>query len=353
MTNSPRDHYQVLGVEPEADRAAIRSAYRRRARESHPDHGGNAEEFHQVQEAWDVLGNERRRQDYDRRLTAGDDRAGGQNEWAPSAQDQAGGQGFTYGPGAGGQTPRPGNGSSAQSRRRRSPSADRSPLYEPALSVPEPLSLPLTSQRVHGGLGGSGRLFGSGRDRRRRQLTLELLERHVLPEASAARIFNDVHIAPALLDRRGHLRPPKNGDRAEHVLLCGDTLVVAASLQVPGDAAHWDGRSLRAAGRTLRLPDLSAQARRLRETLQSRVREEHGRETFLRVGHQMILHSPGGSLMSPVVETAGTASAGAPMASGRAVRRIAEELTSSDRANVVDRCLMAALRDQLASREEA
>lgn len=351
MTNSQRDHYQVLGVDPTADRAAIRSAYRRRARESHPDHGGDAEEFHLVQEAWDVLGDQRRRADYDRRKSASGHPASDSRTAGNGAESQDdGGAGFTYGPGAGVHSTRT-RGPREESRRR-SPAADRPPIYEPALSMPEPLSLPLTSQRVHGGLGGSGGIFGGGRDRRRQQFTLELLERHVLSETPATRLFNDVYITPPVVDRRGRLRRPKSGDRAEHVLLCGDTLLLVASLQVPGDAAHWDGTSLRTAGRALGLPDLSGHARRLRETLQSRVREEHGRETFLRVAHQVILFSPDGSMLSPVVEASGSSSVGGPLAAGRAVRRIDEELTSSARVNVVDRCLMAALREQLASPEQ-
>lgn len=351
MTNSERDHYQVLGVDTEADRAAIRSAYRRRARESHPDHGGDAEEFHQVQEAWDILGDERRRGDYDRRRAASG-RTGPENRRAGdrAARKDESGAGFTYGPGAGAQRTR--TRGPRDEGRRRSPAADRPPLYEPDLSVPDPLSLPLTSQRIHGGIGSSGGLFGGGRGRRRRQLTLDLLERHVLPEVPAARLFNDVHITPAAPDRRGRMRTPRNGERAEHVLLCGDTLLLVASLQVPGDAAHWDGRTLRTGGRALPLPDLSGQSRRLRETLQDRVREEHGRESFLRVAHQVVLHAPDGSLMSPVVETSGSGAQNDPLAPGRAMRRITDQLVSSDRANVVDRCLMAALRGQLGSPEE-
>ncbi len=44
--------YEVLGVEPDADDEAVRTAYRRRAKETHPDQGGSAEEFQRVQTAY-------------------------------------------------------------------------------------------------------------------------------------------------------------------------------------------------------------------------------------------------------------------------------------------------------------
>ena len=60
----------------------------------------------------------------------------------------------------------------------------------------------------------------------------------------------------------------------------------------------------------------------------------------------MMLLSTDGSLLSPVVEGA---AGHAPLAAGRAVRRALADLAVSERANVVDRRLLAALRDQLAA----
>lgn len=62
----PADLYSVLGVTPDATADEIRAAYRRRARETHPDTGGNAAEFHAVQVAWEILGDPGRRRDHDR-----------------------------------------------------------------------------------------------------------------------------------------------------------------------------------------------------------------------------------------------------------------------------------------------
>ncbi|GAB3183838.1 hypothetical protein GCM10027060_19830 [Nesterenkonia halophila] len=322
------DLYAVLGVAPDADPAAIRTAYRRRAREAHPDRGGTDEQFQHVQHAWEVLGSAEARADYDRRRS----RAGG----AGPAEDVPS---WTAPTAAG----------AARGAERATPSgaAHRAVVYEPELSSPQPLSLPLTSQKVHGEFASRG-LFVGGRALRRRRRTVELLERQVLAELPAARLFNDVHLLPPRPDRRGRARPPKQGERAEHVLVCGDALVVVFSLEVPASVASWDGTTLRAAGRAITLPDLAGQAAQLQETLFRRLADEHGRRAELTVGHQVILHSPDGGLLSPVVETLRPGGR-APLAAGRAVRAITGQLAISSRANVVDRALLSVLRGQLAS----
>ncbi len=64
-----RDFYEVLGVERNADAAAIKSAYRRLAREHHPDaNAGNSESeerFKEISVAYEVLSDPQRRQQYD------------------------------------------------------------------------------------------------------------------------------------------------------------------------------------------------------------------------------------------------------------------------------------------------
>lgn len=59
------DHYRILGVSPQAPKADIQAAYRRRLRESHPDRGGSADEFHLVQGAWEILSHPGLRREYD------------------------------------------------------------------------------------------------------------------------------------------------------------------------------------------------------------------------------------------------------------------------------------------------
>jgi hypothetical protein len=66
------NYYDVLKVSPEASSAEIKSAYRRLARQLHPDRNNGSEEtalrFAAIAEAYEVLGNPRERSRYDRRL---------------------------------------------------------------------------------------------------------------------------------------------------------------------------------------------------------------------------------------------------------------------------------------------
>ena len=63
-----KDYYAVLGVEPAADDKAIKSAYRKLAREYHPDvskHPDAENKFKDVAEAYEVLHNTEKRAEYD------------------------------------------------------------------------------------------------------------------------------------------------------------------------------------------------------------------------------------------------------------------------------------------------
>ncbi len=66
----PRDYYEVLGVSRDASESEIKKAFRRLARELHPDvnsHDPDAEEkFKQAAEAYEVLSDSERRATYDR-----------------------------------------------------------------------------------------------------------------------------------------------------------------------------------------------------------------------------------------------------------------------------------------------
>ncbi len=64
-----KDYYKVLGVKRTDPLSTIKKAYRKMARENHPDKGGSQEKMAQINEAWGVLGDEELRKRYD----AGDD----------------------------------------------------------------------------------------------------------------------------------------------------------------------------------------------------------------------------------------------------------------------------------------
>src|SRR6218665_2089183 len=57
--------YDDLGVGKDASFEEIRSAYRKRARECHPDLGGDRDAFQRIQNAHDVLADAERRARYD------------------------------------------------------------------------------------------------------------------------------------------------------------------------------------------------------------------------------------------------------------------------------------------------
>ncbi len=58
--------YEVIGVAPDASDDDLRKAYRLRLRETHPDTGGDAARFVQVQRAWDLVSTPEARAAYDR-----------------------------------------------------------------------------------------------------------------------------------------------------------------------------------------------------------------------------------------------------------------------------------------------
>ena len=61
-----RDLYEVLGVDRQAGDEDIKKAYRRKARELHPDTGGDEEAFKELTTAYEVLRNPQARANYDR-----------------------------------------------------------------------------------------------------------------------------------------------------------------------------------------------------------------------------------------------------------------------------------------------
>jgi curved DNA-binding protein len=87
-----KDYYKILGVEPDAEKADIKSAYRKLARKYHPDlnPGKEAEDkFKEVAEAWEVLGDNTRRAEYDELRRYGGRRPEGGFEPPPGWESHA------------------------------------------------------------------------------------------------------------------------------------------------------------------------------------------------------------------------------------------------------------------------
>lgn len=59
------DYYSTLGVNKSANADEIKRAYRKLASQHHPDRGGDTKKFQTLQEAYSVLGDDRKRAEYD------------------------------------------------------------------------------------------------------------------------------------------------------------------------------------------------------------------------------------------------------------------------------------------------
>ena len=85
------DYYRILNVNKNASQEEIKKAYRRLSRKYHPDNAGEQyrEKFDNVQEAYAVLGDEEKREAYDRQAAEG---AGGHRQDGNSPQMKKSGQ---------------------------------------------------------------------------------------------------------------------------------------------------------------------------------------------------------------------------------------------------------------------
>jgi DnaJ-class molecular chaperone len=69
--------YDVLGVQANATEAEVKRAFRQQARIHHPDKGGDAERFREVNEAYETLSNAAKRKTYDWNGRSGGGSGGG------------------------------------------------------------------------------------------------------------------------------------------------------------------------------------------------------------------------------------------------------------------------------------
>lgn len=87
-----KDYYSVLGISRDASDEEVKKAYRKLAHEHHPDKpGGNADKFKEINEAYQVLSDRKKRAEYDRFGSAGGAGFGG---FDPSSFDFSGFGGF-------------------------------------------------------------------------------------------------------------------------------------------------------------------------------------------------------------------------------------------------------------------
>lgn len=98
------DYYKVLGLQKGASKDEVKKAFRKLAAQHHPDKKtGDEEKYKEITEAYAVLGDEKKKAEYDTYGRAFNGGGGGNAQagfggfnWADFAQQQQGGQGFEF-----------------------------------------------------------------------------------------------------------------------------------------------------------------------------------------------------------------------------------------------------------------
>lgn len=317
-------HYQVLGVSSTATEREIKIAYRKAARMSHPDRGGDPAEFRKVTEAFEVLGNAAQRILYDRnfakpssytRGTGGTarrstPRSATSDDGAETRTSTSGGTAFE-------------TRSSPENRNVAGESAIYVPAYETLNGEAPVLPRPIAAQPVHGVARKRG-IFGASARMEREGRTAQLIMQQVLSAIPAARLING-------------LGAPKGNSSIDHVVFSGYRICVIGSMLVPDGAFRWDGTALIYGSRIAVPPALSAAARGIQDLFPE-----------CNVTSWVYVQSSTGNLYEPVIDYArGTEPDGGTMTNvangARFVREVKHFLASGPSPNVVDVQLLSRL----------
>ncbi|WP_247042520.1 J domain-containing protein [Arthrobacter rhizosphaerae] len=264
MTQGSSSHYQVLRIAVTATEKEIKVAYRKAARLSHPDQGGDAAAFRRVTLAYETLMDPKRRSAYDRAYAMG------------TSEDDDGAH-FDA----------PAAGSHAASTVRR-PNTPRNTAGDPAVYIP-PFDSPdqegyvplipfeLARQQVHGMPRKRG-IFGAEARIQREMRTVQLVTRQILPAIPAARLING-------------LQSPADNSHIDHAVLSGYRLAIIGSMLLPKGAYAWNGSTLNHGGRSIAPPQLAHVVRRMQDIFPE-----------LNVTGWTVIHSPDGNLHEPVID---------------------------------------------------
>ncbi|MGL3804995.1 J domain-containing protein [Paeniglutamicibacter sp. R2-26] len=302
-----RTHYEVLGIARTASATEIKTAYRKAARATHPDHGGNAEDFGAVTLAYETLSDPAARARYDRSY-------GTESSYLRGKAPSAG----TYGP-----ADDAGASMRFESNAPRSSASDPTVFVPPLLESPDsPLEKAKSLQQIHGAPRKRG-IFGAHARLAREARTVQLLSRQLLPALPSTRLVNGLH-APG-------------GGYIDHALLGGYRLAIVHSMLLPRGVYRWDGASLFRDGKHIDPPRIAPTVHRMQALFPE-----------LNVTGWTVIHSPDGNLHEPVIDYARGGEPGPTSTSNvvnavNLVREMKMFLGTGPAPNLVDRSVLARL----------
>jgi len=100
MSGENKDYYKILGISKDASQEEIKKAYYKLAHKYHPDKGGDKEKMKEINEAFQILSDKEKREQYDKfgRIFEGQNGGGeSSNPFAGWGGYSEGGQGFGFG----------------------------------------------------------------------------------------------------------------------------------------------------------------------------------------------------------------------------------------------------------------